>query len=423
MCESVCLRRMAEGDRADVIRFGRFLNNPNVTVDRLVDGWGEQTPIAAVGRHVLAIQDTSDIKFPTTAKRRRGLGEVGKGNRHGVVAHVMMGLDATTGACLGLVGGEVWTRAGRVKTPHGKRKLADKESRRWLDTAERARTTLSGAAMITVVADRESDIYACWARIPGPSFHLLTRAMHDRALEGGGKLSTATLTPGGTATIELRERSGRAARRATVTVRFGQVTLTRPANNLEPGLPKSVPVSFVEVVEQDPPPGVEPVNWWLLTTHAVPDAAAAWQIVAWYKMRWAIEQLFRTLKRQGLQIEDSQVETAERLSKLVAIAVKAACIVMQLTHARDGNDTRPATIVFTPPQVEALDALGPTLEGTTKLQKNPHPRLSLAWAAWIIAKLGGWDGYPSSKPPGPITFKHGLERFLSIAHGWSLRDV
>jgi hypothetical protein len=50
-------------------------------------------------------------------------------------------------------------------------------------------------------------------------------------------------------------------------------------------------------------------------THAVPDAAAAWQIVAWYSARWIIEQLFRLLKKQGLRLEDSQVETAERLLK------------------------------------------------------------------------------------------------------------
>jgi hypothetical protein len=29
------------------------------------------------------------------------------------------------------------------------------------------------------------------------------------------------------------------------------------------------------------------------------------------------------------------------------------------------------------------------LEEKTALQKNPHPLESLAWARWIIAKLGG----------------------------------
>ena len=96
---------------------------------------------------------------------------------------------------------------------------------------------------------------------------------------------------------------------------------------------------------------------------------------------------------------------------------------MQLVHARDGRSAQDAAIAFTPAEIDALQALLPTLEGKTALQKNPHPPQSLAWAAWIIAKLGGWDGYPKSKPPGPITFRHGFQHFRSIARGWALRDV
>ena len=57
---------------------------------------------------------------------------------------------------------------------------------------------------------------------------------------------------------------------------------------------------MVEVSETGAPPGAEPVRWRLLTTHRVEDAAMAWQVVSWYRMRWTIEQFFRTLKRQGL---------------------------------------------------------------------------------------------------------------------------
>ena len=60
-----------------------------------------------------------------------------------------------------------------------------------------------------------------------------------------------------------------------------------------------------------------------------------------------------------------------------------------------------AAIAFTPAEIDTLQALLPTLEGKTALQKNPHPPQSLAWAAWIIAKLGGWDGYPKSTPQDP----------------------
>ena len=109
------------------------------------------------------------------------------------------------------------------------------------------------------------------------------------------------------------------------------------------------------------------------------------------------------MKRQGLRLEDSQLDDAERLVKLTAIAAKAAAVTLQLVQARDGHSAEPASVAFAEAQIAALEALGPTLEGRTSLQKNPHPRRSLAWATWIIGRLGGWDGYPSSKPPGPIT--------------------
>ena len=423
--QSVCLRRLAGGSRRHIVGFGRFLANDRVTVEGLIEGWGSGSAEACAGRHVLAIQDTSEINFQTSAEHQRGLGKIGKGGGRGVLLHPMLALDAGTGGLLGLVGGRIWTRDGLVDTPHSKRLLSDKESQRWLSTAEAAKTVLARAAMVTEVSDRESDIYAKWARLPGPAFHILTRAMHDRPIkEGGGKLSTALLQPAGDAQdVELRARPGRAARTAHLVVRFGQVTLKRPKNTLEKDLAKTVTVSLVEVTEVGAPKSAEPILWRLLTTHAVQDAAMAWQVVGWYRMRWTIEQFFRTLKQQGLQLEPSQLETAERLVKLTAIAARAACIIMQLVQARDGQSAQSAEIAFTPAEIDTLQALMPELEGATALQKNPHPPKSLAWAAWIIAKLGGWDGYPKSKPPGPITFRHGLQYFQSLSHGWRLRNV
>jgi hypothetical protein len=70
----------------------------------------------------------------------------------------------------------------------------------------------------------------------------------------------------------------------------------------------------------------------------IADALEAWQIVSWYQLRWTIEQSFRVMKSQGLQLEDSQMASAERLVKLAAAATKAACIDIQLTQGRDGAD-------------------------------------------------------------------------------------
>ena len=418
--KTVCLRRLG-GDRGGELQAGRFFANPKVTAAKLVEGWADRTGEACAGRHVLAIQDRSEVKFPTTARRRRGLGPVKKGNAYGVLVHAMIAVDATSGSCLGLVGGDVWSRDGVNPIPHRDRPLAERESVHWLDTAQQAKQVLGSAAMVTVVADREADIYPNWASVPGANFHLLGRAMKDRLLAGGGTLFTAAAAfpVTGRCKVELPARDpGRPKRTAVVELRYGEVEICRPAQERDHSLPPTVRLRLVEAREVDPPEGVEPLHWRLLTTHAIADAAAAWQIVGWYQLRWIIEQLFRVMKSQGLQLEDSQLASAERLVKLAAVATKAACVDIQLTQGRDGSDQMPALNVFSEPEIDTLAALGPTLEGKTERQQNPHPITSLAWAAWIIARLGGWNCY--YKPPGPITFRRGMEYFHAIHRGRDL---
>jgi DDE family transposase len=416
---------MAGGLWAGQMAFWRFVSNPHVTVERLIEGWSDQTRAAAVGRHVLAIQDTSEIKFSTTEHDRRGLGKIKKGNAYGVLLHAMLAADAETGSCLGLVAGQVWTRGEKNETPHGQRVLADKESHRWVTTAAQGREVLHQARMVTVINDREGDFYAHWARTPARNVELLSRVMHDHRLVTGGTLRkvAAQMPFCAKAVIELPQRIDRGARQAHLSLRFGAVILKRPEHTPDKDLPPSVPLNFVEVVELHPPKGAKPVHWLLLTTHQVTSASDAWQIIAWYKLRWLIEQLFRSLKSQGLQIEDSQLRSADRLEKLAAIAAKAATIVIQLVQARHGPDPLPASFAFSSEEIEVIDALTKSLQGKTELQKNPHPAKTLASAAWVIAKLGGWSGYASHKPPGPITFHNGLARFQGLVSGWALAHV
>ena len=415
--KTVCLRRLG-GNRGGELQAGRFFANPKVTAAKIVKGWSDLTGPAVAGRHLLAIQDTTEVKFPTTVQRRRGLGRVKKGNTYGVVAHAMIAVDADSHACLGLVGGDVQTRDGVVTEHHRDRPLSERESRRWIETAERAKDLLSSAAMVTVVADRESDMYPAWASVPRPDFHLLSRAMVDRRLIGGGTLFKAaeSFAVAGIRKLKLPARQpDRAARTATVEMRYGEVEICRPRDERDRSLAKTVRLRLIEVREVDPPEGVQRLHWRLLTTHEVADAGKAWEIVGWYQARWVIEQLFRVTKSQGLQLEDSQLASADRLVKLTAAAIKAACIDIQLVQERDGKHQLPASTVFAEPEIETLEALVPTLEGKTERQKNPHPVRSLARASWVVARLGGWNCY--YKPPGPITFRRGMEQFHTIHRG------
>ena len=426
--KTVCLRRLG-GDRKGELRCGRFFANRKVTTARIIAGWSTLTGAACAGRHVLAIEDRTEVKFPTTAQHRRGLGPVKKGNAYGVLVHAMVAVDAASGACLGLIGGDVWTREGVNPVPHWQRPLEQRESAHWIDTAQQAKQVLASAAQVTVLADREADIYPLWASVPAANYHVLTRAMKDRRLLDGGTLfaAAAGLPAAGRRSIDLPARDpGQRRRSVVVELRYGEVDICRPLHERDCRLPLSVKLRVIEVREVDPEPNTEPLHWRLLSTHPIADPAAAWQIVDWYRQRWIIEQLFRVMKSQGLQLEDSQIASAERLVKLAAVATKAACIDIQLTQERAGAHQRPASDVFSQAEIDTLAALSPTLEGSTERQRNPHPPRSLAWAAWPIARLGGWNCY--YKPPGPITFRRGIEQFCAIHRGRQLemqliRDV
>src|SRR5262249_56085869 len=183
--------------------------------------------------------------------------------------------------------------------PHSKRRLEDKESERWVATGEQAKQVLSSAAMVTVIGDRENDFYAAWATLPAPNFHLIIRLMHDRCLVDGTSIYAAStaFAPADSQRVDLPARApNRPARTAVLNLRFGKIALRRPQNPCYRDLPQSVRLTLIEPVESECPANAEPVHWHLLTTHDVADAAAAWQIVAWYKQRWIIEQLFRLMK-------------------------------------------------------------------------------------------------------------------------------
>jgi len=222
--------------------------------------------------------------------------------------------------------------------------------------------------------------------------------------------------------LEVRAQPGRPARTAKIALRFDEVTIKRPGNCSDHEASRQLTLHLIEVRELDCAVE-EPIHWRLLTTHQIATIAQALQIVGWYRERWHIEQLFRTSKSQGLDLESSQVETAEALFKLAAIAMIAATKIMQLVLARDGTVDRPATDVIARDQLPMLEALQTRLEGKTAKQKNPHSKHSIAWLAWIIARLCGWTGYASERPPGPITMRRGWQRFEQMTQGWNLRTV
>jgi hypothetical protein len=415
--------RKVGGDRAGEIGAHRFLGSERTTPGAIVDEAAERTARACRGRRVVAAQDTTEINFSGRDKGRRELGRGGDGTSLGFFIHPLIAIDADDETVLGVAGAKIWTRPlAKVKAHRQKRRLEDKESMRWIEAAQIAAQRLADAASVVVVGDRENDIYQAFARKPD-NVDLITRARGERKLDQGGLLfETADGFPTAfeidVATAPSRPRApGERGRAARVAVSFGKATIAKPKTGRACADLPSCEINVVVAREVGAPAGTKPLMWRLLTTLPVETAEDARQIIRLYRLRWRIEEVFRVLKRDGLALEETQVESARRLFNLAALAVVAAARILQLTDARDAS-ARPAADVIDEGAIEATAAIGATLEGQTPRQKNPHPRGSLSWLAWITARLGGWNGY--YKPPGPKTMANGWRRLAAMLDGYAI---
>lgn len=401
------VRRLG-GGRAGEIRLTRLLRNEGVTTAEMVDTAAVGTAQRCAGRDVLALQDTSSV----TSEGGGGL------NLHAVLA-----VDADDGAILGLMHAQFLARTKGRRALRRGLPVAAKESQRWLAGADRAAAVGTLARRVTVIADRESDIFEAFACRPA-AVHLLVRAAQDRSLGDGGRLFARAdaLAEAGRARLRLAAKPGHKAREALLAARFMTVDLARPRQGVRAGLPKTVSLTLVDIREVEPPVGAPVVHWRLLTTHDVADAAQAFAVADLYRRRWAIEQLFRTLKTQGFDVEGLRIGDDAPRCKLVMAAVVAAVTIQQLVHARDGaqgpGPLRPVLDAFDPCDLPLLEAFCAKLEGKTDRQKNPHPKGSLAYAAWVCARLGGWTGYYGK--PGPVVMLHGWLHFQAAKQGAAL---
>jgi DDE family transposase len=422
-----CIRQLAQRDRAREIQFTRFLRNDAVTAEEIAVHASERTAERARGRNVVVAQDTSELSLGGRRAKANGYGPVGKGGAlRGLLLHAALAVDADNGGVIGLVDAKVWNRTGGKARHRRSRTTKQKESQRWLDSTKRAAEVLTEAASVTVVSDRESDIYAHFADRPS-QVDLIVRACQNRRIETGEEEEQIdllfshidNLPEAGRLKVTIPAAPGRKARSSELAVRYSAVSLRKPLHGAT-GLPATVTLTMVDVRETSTPEGGgKPVHWRLLTTHPVTNIAEAQFIVELYRMRWAIEEYFHTQKTGGFDIEAADISDPEVMIRFAVAVAVAAVSVMQLVKARDGTTDQNLLEVFEPADQSIIEAVSAKLEGRTARQKNVHPKGSLAFAAWVLARLGGWDGYYGK--PGPKTMRLGLQALQSIKLGATLR--
>jgi hypothetical protein len=120
-------------------------------------------------------------------------------------------------------------------------------------------------------------------------------------------------------------------------------------------------------------------EWFLLTN--VPESVEDAVVALWYYWRWQIESYFKLLKSAGLQLEEWQQETAERIVRRLLVSGMACTTVWQL--ARDSS-----------PAAAKARALLIRLSGRQMKRGRPFTEPALLAGLWVLlAMLDVLDHY------------------------------
>lgn len=324
---------------------------------------------------VLLPQDTSTLNF-TGLRQTTGLGPLGPGTGRGLWLHSLLAYRPD-GVPLGVLDAACWARPDPpAADPRGRnaKSLDEKESARWLESfrVAAAAARRMPQTQLVVLADREGDLYELHEAtdLGPPNLHLLIRAQHDRVLECHQKLWSylAAQPLGDRRTLAVPRRRGQAARTATLEIRWAQVALPAPATSAKKSWPPLTQWA-VWAQEVDAPPGVESIEWMLLTDLPVCTAAEAWEKVAWYGRRWGIEEWHRALK-SGCGAEQREFKTAAHLQRALAFDLIVAWRVLACVKLGRILPQLPARVLYSEEELTVL---------WRDQKKKPRPRATRRW--------------------------------------------
>lgn len=429
---------------ADQMAYYRFFNNSKVTTTSIISTITQDTAQRIEAEHYLIFQDTTQVnleKNRAQIEANSGLGLIGDNRSLGFYLHPSLVVKACDESCVGFSFIKPYIhsehRADRHERKYKTLPIEEKESYRWIESVENTAKVLSKASLRTSVQDREGDIFELLAAATGQD-HLIVRSRDNRKILYEDKVCDLyqTLEESdlkGSYLLDIRgdirhSSKNKIKRQALMELRFVAVDIIAPARKGKGVLPIKVWAIESKESSSTVPEGEQPVHWRILTTHLVGNFSDACQIVRWYSLRWHIETLFRLLKTQGFAIESIELENGESIIKMTLFALQAALRVMALllaSKANEPNENQQAKELFCENEIKCLQVLETQLSGNTIKQQNPYPKYSLRWAFWIIARLGGWKGYASQRPPGIITLNDGIKQFNNIYLGFKIaqRDM
>jgi Transposase DNA-binding/Transposase Tn5 dimerisation domain len=165
-------------------------------------------------------------------------------------------------------------------------------------------------------------------------------------------------------------------------------------------------VWVIHVWEPDPPEGVEPLEWVLLSSVPTQTHQQAQERVEWSRARWMVEDYHQGLKT-GCQIEQRHMQDYEGLRTLLGLLSPVAVRLMQLRAVARQTPERAAQQVLPTEVVQVVAHLAPQPIETMSAQQCWH----------TIARYGGYLGRKSDGPPGWKTLWRGWLYVQTLLEG------
>lgn len=429
--KSVHSIRQISADESSAKGFYRFLQNDRVSEEEIVWNLSANCKAACQGKYVVCIQDSSEINLSSHSSRIKKDESIGTTNANkekglGFLLHPSLVLDAFEGIPYGYADIKVWNRPLEFKSKHERKynslPIEEKESYKWIEVSKNTKTVLRDIVKgMVIVQDREGDIYEQFAAIPEQGIDLLIRAKTNRTLKDKTKLFNCLSNQPARGTYELvvDTKKSRKKRTARIEIRYREVEIVK-TDSASKGVAPSVKLWLIEAKEVGYG-GSDKICWRLLTTIAIQNEEMAKACIEWYSWRWMIEEVFKILKKEGYNIEASELEYASSIRKLslMIMEVIIKLFLMRLAYAEPEVDIS-ADSCFSKDEQQFLEHQITRLEGKTQKQKNPYISKDLKRYVWVIARMGGWKGYESKRHPGITTLWIGLKYFKAAYEGWEL---
>ena len=429
--KSVHSIRQVTKDESAAKGFYRFLQNDRVSEEDIVSNLVANCKMACSGKYVVCLQDTTEINLSSHSKRIKKDSYIGTTNAEsdkglGFLLHPSLVLDATDCTPYGYADIKVWNRPLELTTKferaYNSLPIEEKESYKWIEVSKNTKSALCDIVeRIVIVQDREGDIYEQFAVIPDDKTDLLIRARTNRTLTDKTKLFSCLSGHEAKGSYELvvDTKQSRKKRKAVIEIRYKEVEINK-TDGTSKGVAASTKLYLIEAKEVNYS-GADKICWRLLTTIPVQSVAIAKTCIEWYSWRWTIEEVFKILKKEGYNIEASELEYASSVRKmcLLIMEVIIKLFLMRLAYAEPEVELS-ADTCFTNKEQEFLEHQITQLEGKTEKQKNPYKTKDLKRYVWAIARLGGWKGYESKRHPGITTLWIGLKYFTAAMQGWEI---